>query len=574
MDKKILFDPAKIKIEGSSIIEASAGTGKTYNISKIFLRLICEEAIDIRNILIVTFTEAATSELREKLFSVLSEYCEQVNQPDINLRRAKNALRMFDEANVYTIHGFFNKVLTENAFESGVDFDTEIVKDNSVMKEVVYRFFRTYLVSDDLCMIEILKKTGVTIDTLLNLPFQAVNKNNIIHIDKGAPIDKDKLNSLIDEIQKSCRFLEKSLISNIPEIVSSLSNAVKKNKYKTIPGDITSIAGMICEFTQNISSIISIISTKDYETLKKYRISFLRDYVLKNADKESIEREEFHVIEKICECMDSIEQDIRQYKDHIIHSALQIIPAEIESEKRLRGMMTYDDMITMAWNALDNPAFVKAIQRRYKVLLIDEFQDTDDLQYRIFRTLFISSEENVSFMIGDPKQSIYRFRGADIYAYISACKNSQKYTLDRNFRSEEGLINAFNAIFSGMLPFGLADLEYNKVSHPGDDKEGEENFVCAEKGSFQTPCEIVFIPSQDKQYNKVVSTELVRENIVKDILSLNSMMKSKKVMIGTRPLENRDIAVLVATNKEAITMKTVLAGQGIPCVLKSSVSVF
>ena len=140
-----VLDPATIKLDGIQLIEASAGTGKTYTITQLFIRLLVEKKINIEHILVVTFTEAATAELRDRIRSMLRKALEVFEQGKsdepffkalldrVDAQKAREdidlALKSYDLAAIHTIHGFCRRILTENAFESGVPFDSEIVKD-------------------------------------------------------------------------------------------------------------------------------------------------------------------------------------------------------------------------------------------------------------------------------------------------------------------------------------------------------------------------------------------------------------------------------------------------------------
>ena len=158
-----VFDPLKTPLEGANLIEASAGTGKTYTITGLFLRLLLEKHLAVHQILVVTFTEAATEELKDRIRSRIREAIDafsagkskdhfldqlvgQHASADKALPLLREALRTFDEASIFTIHGFCRRMLHENAFESGSLFDTELVTDPSAMiQESVDDFWRRHL---------------------------------------------------------------------------------------------------------------------------------------------------------------------------------------------------------------------------------------------------------------------------------------------------------------------------------------------------------------------------------------------------------------------------------------------
>jgi len=146
--------------------------------------------------------------------------------------------------------------------------------------------------------------------------------------------------------------------------------------------------------------------------------------------------------------------------------------------KQENGLISYEDMISLVHNALsksDN-TFKKALQKRYKYALIDEFQDTDILQWNIFKNIFLCGTDNRLVIIGDPKQAIYGFRGADVFAYYTAKKemigqfNAKYYSLNQNWRSVPSLIKAFNKIFGGDNWFSNTEMNYIDNTAPENKK--------------------------------------------------------------------------------------------------------
>ena len=144
---------------------------------------------------------------------------------------------------------------------------------------------------------------------------------------------------------------------------------------------------------------------------------------------------------------------------------------ELDVRKRRMAVMTYDDLLTRLSDTLEGEggeAAAARLRARYRVVLVDEFQDTDPVQWRIMQTAFGDGEVTL-VLIGDPKQAIYAFRGADVYAYIEAARTAgARATLDVNWRSDQGLIDAYDALFGG-AKLGHEGIVYREVrAAPGN----------------------------------------------------------------------------------------------------------
>ncbi len=134
-------------------------------------------------------------------------------------------------------------------------------------------------------------------------------------------------------------------------------------------------------------------------------------------------------------------------------SLARAVRKELDRRKRARGVMTYDDLLTRLDDALRTTGGTRVAQRlrdRYSVVLVDEFQDTDPTQWDIMRRAFGETGDTTLVLIGDPKQAIYAFRGADVYAYLDAADSAgERADLTVNWRSDQGLIDAYDALFGG-----------------------------------------------------------------------------------------------------------------------------
>ena len=255
---------------------------------------------------------------------------------------------------------------------------------------------------------------------------------------------------------------------------------------------------------------------------------------------------------------------------------------ELTDRKLTKNVQYYDDLLLKMHNALQGTAgnsLAATIRDRYKAALIDEFQDTDPIQYDIFRTIY-NQPDSALFLIGDPKQAIYGFRGADIFAYMKAIDQvDNRYTLTRNWRSEPGLISATNEIFGGARkPFIYDKIPFISAVPAGDDKRKILQIDGQNKPQFK----FWFIDSSQLEENnltngfisKSTAYDLLTRAVISEVSNLLIMGDKNKITIGDRALQAGDIAILVRTNNEAQIVKDALAENNIPCVLYSTKSVF
>lgn len=338
----------QIHYDKDAIIEASAGTGKTYTLQSIVLKLLLEKTIDsVKNLLLVTYTEKAAGELKDKIRTVLEE--------------AECLPSDFDEVTICTIHSFCRSLLTEYAFENRVPMQTEVCGSDTdmihqaVLKALHSEEYRNQQGSD---FVELMTEAGLTAD------------------------------DLVEDIQKNFKSTDP-----MPESVE------KGRGKKKVP-------------------------VRDCKA------------ILVNALRPIAQRL-FHEIKESTSVMTF---------DDLVERACKVVEDEVEVEKSGK-----------------KSALLEAIRRKYRVALVDEFQDTDGKQWEIFKSIFSHNVNKIDdgpnpkqgalLVVGDPKQAIYSFRGADVGAYLAA-KNEitggddgKVKRLDTTYRSSPKLVAAFNKIF-------------------------------------------------------------------------------------------------------------------------------
>ncbi len=340
---------------------------------------------------------------------------------------------------------------------------------------------------------------------------------------------------------------------------------------------ISAMLKMMDAFTCSGSSGIPLF--KKFENFTKGKI--------KSATKKN-KSTPTHYLFELCERLASISADLeKEMADFLLYLKLKwfkYAKKEIDIKKLHRNEQFFDDLLHKVRHILENnngSRFRTLIRKKYHAALVDEFQDTDFIQYDIFKTLFKSQNQTL-FLIGDPKQAIYGFRGADLFSYFKAANIAdRKLTLSTNWRSKPELIDAVNAIFSNhSSPFIFKDVCFeNALPGKSDSKKlKSENTV-----SCEAPLKLWYLMPQsglDKKnkINKDAATQRITLSTASEILRL--LTKETKVETNgeangeIKQVQPEDIAVLVRTNLQARAVKTALQNKGIAAVIYSAGNVF
>lgn len=450
----------------SFLIEASAGTGKTYSITYLVLHALLQ-GIPLDKILIMTFTEAATQELKERIIRSLHQFTQEIadyafGQNDLPLSckiaqkyantaekwqqllpKMQQITTRCDCLQIYTIHGFCNKILKTYAFESGIYFDCELEDDVAIMQQVIRQVHRRYVITN--------------LNALSGDDFKIFWKPKSVHA------------------MLQCR----------------LSPTMTDN-------------GEICEHIEK--TIENSDLTKNNE-----RIHFIKECLIL----------------------------FRLYKS-------------------THNLISYDDMIHFVYSSVclsQNSLLEKSLAQTYQVAFLDEFQDTDNQQYAIFSRIF-QHPNHALFMIGDPKQSIYKFRGADLNTYFQAAQNANTlFTLNTNFRSSPKVIQTVNRLFSREDPFGHKELLQFSPTQSGkaDDPDFFELYL--HDKPYQGLCVFHCQTIEDQQ-----------NHIVNEILTLKQHGKLKNQHQEERAIHFSDFAILVTTNQNLQEINKVLHHANIPAI--------
>ncbi len=575
----------KVPLDGTVLIEAGAGTGKTFTIEHLFLRFILERRLDVTGILVVTFTEAATKELRDRIRNRLTEAYGYVtgscpcigdtlldiitscrkNSSDDELRSLlRKAVIAFDEAAVFTIHGFCRKMLADNSFESALPFDAELLKDQApVIQEIADDFWRTRFSTENALFGAVALKNHLGPDGLARFAGECVTRPTARLVPDRASAAPE---TLMDVFEHLCTTWQESR-EEIKQLLYNDKGLKRSEKFFR--------EDMLDHACTHLDLLCSGTATPDsLRSLEKFTATAVGEATKKKAEPPG------HAFFDLCDSFIGSEQD---FILSVKLTFAEFVKRELRLRKAAGNVLSFDDLLINLRNALLAPSGVllrQAVRRTFSAALIDEFQDTDPVQYDIFTTLFSGNSHSL-FLIGDPKQSIYRFRGADIFAYMQAAEaaSSKKFTLETNYRSEQPLVDAVNSLFSfPENPFVLGTtIDFQPMrTAPGSKGNEEPLLINREPGSG---CVLWFLKRAvpDKKGSgpsKAEAREAALRATVAEIARLLRLADDSRACLGPRPITPADIAVLVTWNEDARRCREALSRAGIPAVVSKTGNVF
>ncbi|HIJ86876.1 MAG TPA: exodeoxyribonuclease V subunit beta [Desulfuromonadales bacterium] len=592
----IPFDSLAIDPTGCNLIEASAGTGKTYAIASLYVRLIIEDKqCKPENILVVTFTEAATKELRDRIRKRLREARDAAGGEgsrdpfltellssghpgcpgsDVILSRLDRALQSFDCAAISTIHGFCSQALQENAFESGSLFDTELVTNQKpLINQIVDDFWRIRFFAADAPLLPLAETMKWSPETFAAFLKGKLTNPALKIVPAFAPVE-------IDAIRCDCRTAYDTLCSlwlkERPEIAQILLEhpglSRSQKNYQPVDAVPELLAGMDSFIRQGTPYAF-------FAGSQKLTASYMnkKDVRLKKCDPPE------HTFFTL---WDELVTLVSRMAVTLYAELIEFAKSRLPERKNALNVRFFDDLLVdlqRAFTGQNGAAMAERMRGKYRAALIDEFQDTDQIQYKIFRALFTEGSVPL-FLIGDPKQAIYSFRGADIYAYLEAKDDVPKehhHTMTLNWRSSAGLVEAVNHLFSMNRehPFVLDGLSYPAVNVPvAAAGEAQELFVA---GRDASPLQIWFF-SREGSEGKAIPLKRAHPAIVQavtdEIVVLLRDASEGKTGIGTelhsRAVVPGDIAVIVRGHKQAAMIYDSLQLRGVPAVVRSDQCIF
>ncbi len=473
---------------GQHLLEASAGTGKTFSMEHVYVRSILE-SIEVEQILAITFTRAAARELKARIRANLEKALEQIQnketswpylQPHLGsidaIRSLRDALAGFDRCQIYTIHGFCYRILSEFAFELHIGSIADPDAEQTVpakLKTAAIDFLEYGIDSDLLCPEQMsllynakntrLNSVEAIAQALLNRPLKGqADSFAVLHARCKAALHAVEADLLLEDF------------------------AALRVNYKALKGD----------FEAQVRALASIDDPQSMRVLLQQKGSLFRFLDPANQKVRLKEITSLHY-PGFFERAKVIQPLLQQKVFPVLQAAWQPIAEKILAQEEY---FNPDAILSQMLKALQNDSFAEQVRDKYLVAIVDEFQDTDAVQWEIFQRLFLEKPMKALYFVGDPKQSIYRFRKADVYTYLQArdwMGEDRVYRLDTNYRSSKPLVSALNALFDRdwlQLPKLNRSLPYFPVQagvevEGLDDGKGAIHFYLGEGGFDQ-----IFLP--------------------------------------------------------------------------------
>ncbi|HTM69480.1 MAG TPA: exodeoxyribonuclease V subunit beta, partial [Luteimonas sp.] len=598
----------ELPLQGVRLIEASAGTGKTFTLATLVTRLVVERGLRVGQVLAVTFTEAATQELRKRIRERLllalalvdapaagdedaeaaltrdilhAHLARSGERPDALRRRLRAAALEIDLAAIFTIHGFCARVLREHALETGQGFDPPelLANDAGLREELAADLWRTHGRDDagaeDLAA---LWKGGP--DALAADLRVLMREPRLLPPDAPLPADP------VPAVLAAGHALAEGFRAHGEDFLATLLDALER---KVLNGQ-----SYKAPWIQSLwIALTGWCEAGDYHAPLDARLARLTAQAMQEKTNKAHAGKTPE--SPLCERIDRYLQAVAACDAYRIRRRIALLHRirgdareRLALLKRQRRVQTYDDMIDGVADALDGPrgdALARSLRAQYAVALVDEFQDTDARQWKIFDRVFGSGSAAdgsapALFLVGDPKQAIYGFRGGDVHTYLGARGTAEEAPpLAHNFRSRPAVLEAIGALYdqAGEEAFVDPRIRFRAVE-PG----GTRTDADFQRGGAPAPALTLWRAPDpkpdDKGETKPWKAEASREQCTAAcVAAIHAVLAEGRAGTATiegRPVQPGDIAVLVRTHGEAMRIQQALAAAGIPAVAAGKLSLF
>lgn len=577
-------------LKGRSLIEASAGTGKTFTISALYNRIITghnSARLGCDQILLVTFTEAATEELRgrirqriqdsfidvlrmlngqdaedENLALYIQDIVRSSGKPEDTLllelkHWLQTNLTLMDEASIFTIHGFCGKMLKRFAFDSGVMFSAELTLDSDkYLMQACEDVWRQVAYSLDFAQSQKLLATHKSPKSLFDTVRSRIGRSDITILPETAKHSFNEAWQTFTELFTTAKGIaEKTPSEDIEALISSSNLRKQSYSSKNLPNWLR----------LSYQYLLGDDLTAFPKQAENFTYAVMEE---KSKDGSFPTHPLFDAIDALWHCDIEIQSILK-------NAWLEDIKERYFDSLEQAGILTPDDLLRLLSQALVSEfgdQLAEQIRTLYPVAMIDEFQDTDPIQYGIFSRIYPaqneSSDPHALIMIGDPKQAIYAFRGADIFTYIRAKRElneSQRFTLDKNWRSHSQLVQSVNTVFSGhSAPFVYND---DIAFSPVDSSNTRDNNALVINDAPVAPLQFWLTQEESNRYQASQDTASECAAQIQQLLTGSAQLGKDKV-------QARDIAILVRTGKQAKIIRNALNERNISSVFLTRDSVF
>ena len=593
-------------LRGSQLIEASAGTGKTFTISALYLRLILGHGgvesgfgreLLPPQILVVTFTDAATKELRDRIRTRLAEAARyfrgEIDAPDALVEELRDqfapeqwaacagrldiAAQWMDEAAVSTIHGWCQRMLREHAFESGSLFTQTLETDHSdLLGEVLRDYWRLFcypMHGDALNWVRA-NWSG---------PAALMPRVRALFGSSRQPANAEQTPAQMIE---ACLLERRQALVQLKAPWLQWAQELREICLQGVASKTVDGRKMQARYFEPWFEKLSAWAADEDQEQLDLGTGFTRltpDGMAEAWKGVAPQHPGLDAMPGLKAALDALPSPDAAVLQHAAHW----VSVRFEEEKRRRAEMGFDDMLLRLDSALQadgGDRLATLIREQFPVALIDEFQDTDPVQYRIFETIY-RIEDNCPdtglFLIGDPKQAIYAFRGADIYTYLRARQATagRLHTLDTNFRSSHAMVKAVNHVFeraelrdSGRGAFLFREGSENPVPFVSVKSQGRKEVLQLDGQPvsaltlWQLPSEQPLSGAVYRQYLAAACASQIVELLNGGQQGRCGFIKDGEALRGVLPA---DIAILVRDGKEAQAVRRELSSRGVRSVYLS-----
>ncbi|WP_394176072.1 exodeoxyribonuclease V subunit beta [Thalassotalea litorea] len=589
-----------IPLQGTHLIEASAGTGKTFNITRIYLRLLLEKQLSVENILVMTFTKAATEEIRGRIDGFLREayhhwdqWTQDPNNPlfyqlgkSVEHHKAKLTLKLallqLDDAAIFTIHGFCKRVLSQHAFASGVSFNAAMeTDDQEYYLRGIEDLYRRLAASPEeqqslLTICEFWPSPEAFYQTFIGVCRRDIEPN--------VQSVEEKLAGL-EALIRECLV---SLDSNEPLIFEHLVNNKTGKAKQTREDEYSQLRMQLQQALSQCKCVDSVNDISiDFGFCGAGRLPKSKD---KSEQKLALQAA-FQPLNRLKTLLSDLPKQISRIKAFsLIAPHIKELRSKVKAAKSEQQVLSFDDLIDTLASALDSGShrdtLVSQLRQQYPAALVDEFQDTDTGQFNILSSLYFGQAtsntlDTALYLIGDPKQAIYGFRGGDIFTYLSAATQVDfRWIMDTNWRSSAEMIHAYNVFFYGNALTELArdifgySIQYQPVQASVNASAqkllvNNQPFKALQAVHFEHADEDISQGQLGKDFSAKMAVwlanqvcQLLEKGTIQDIGADTSKGEPRKV-------ESGDIAILVRDAGQASYVLQALTHCGLSAVYKS-----
>ncbi|HEX7325777.1 MAG TPA: UvrD-helicase domain-containing protein [Rhodanobacteraceae bacterium] len=606
-DTRSTDDALALPLTGTRLVEASAGTGKTFTIATLYLRLILEQNLGVDAIVVATFTRAAAAELSERLGRRLQLACdllggasrtdadtgesretqrviEQATTGEITraelARRAQAACFALDTALIGTLHGFCHRALAEFGFSAGLGLEqAELVDDVRALKDEIVRDFWRGGSADAATAARLTAAWG-TPDELARHVREPRWREREIDALPPATVEADALERVEAARTAIAGWNAETLARARAEIGRAIGNGNARNARLRKFDAICTAA--------RIGDNVRVFIREAGKFVADFAPALLAE---KSWFKGPFAGDELPVVQDLTAAIAAIDAGIASAAARLLRDAREYLEAELPRRLNERNLMSHDTAIDRLDAALASPrgdALAARLGQRWKAALIDEFQDTDAAQWRIVRRLF---GKGTLILVGDPKQAIYGFRGGDVYAWRAATEwaKTQQGTgaslrLSRSYRAGDGMCRAINALFSRPAVDPGAGAFIEPIAHPDlESAEPVRERALLRDGKPMAALQLWWLDPEQVGHarnSSVPSKPYVYAAVERACVAwIGNMLADPAITLrrkrddATR-LQPQHVAVLVNSNDEAFSMQAALARAGIAAACNLQASVF